>query len=217
MKSFLVIGMSTFGKHLAFKLQEMGNEVVIVDRNEELIEELAQYFTDAQAGDCCNEGVLRTLGINDYDMCFVTVGGDFQSSLEITASLKELGANYVSAEAKQDRQMKLLEKIGADEVLYPAREAADKTAVRVSASNITDFFQITKDYSVFEAPAPAQWAGKSIADLNVRRKFHISIIAVKNEDNLISMPDSEYVFAENDQIVAIARDEDAVTFANKEK
>ena len=217
MKSFLVIGMSTFGKHLAFKLQEMGNEVVIVDRNESLIEELAQYFTDAQAGDCCSEAVLRTLGVNDYDICFVTVGSDFQSSLEITVTLKELGANYVAAEAKQDRQMKLLQKIGADEVLYPAREAADKTAVRVSASNITDFFQITKDYSVFEVAAPAQWVGRSIADLNVRRKYRLSIIAVKNEDNLISMPDSEYVFSENDRIVAIAKDEDAVAFANREK
>ncbi|MBO4896998.1 MAG: TrkA family potassium uptake protein [Clostridia bacterium] len=217
MKSFLVLGMSTFGKHLAFKLQEMGNEVVIVDRNEDLIEELAQYFTDAQAGDCCNEAVLRTLGINDYDICFVTVGGDFQSSLEITASLKELGANYVAAEAKQDRQMKILQRIGADEVLYPAREAADKTAVRFSASNITDFFQITDEYSVFEVPAPAQWIGKSIADLNVRKKYRLSIIAVKNGDNLISMPDSEYVFSENDKIVAIAKDEDAVAFANKEK
>ncbi len=113
--------------------------------------------------------------------------------------------------------MKLLQRIGADEVLYPAREAADKTAVRVSARNITDFFQITKDYSVFEVSAPAQWIGKSIADLNVRRKYSLSIIAVKNEDNLISMPDSEYVFSENDRIVAIAKDEDAVSFANKEK
>ena len=217
MKSVLVIGMSAFGKHLAFKLQELGNEVVIVDRNESLIEELAQYFTDAQSGDCCNEAVLRSLGINNYDICFVTVGGDFQSSLEITASLKELGGNYVAAEAKQDRQMKLLERIGADEVFYPAREAADKTAVRFSANNITDFFQITNDYSVFEVPAPAQWIGKSIADLNVRRKFHISIIAVKNEEDLTSMPDSEYVFSENDKLVAIARDEDAVAFANKEK
>ena len=217
MKSVLVIGMSSFGKHLAFKMQELKNEVVIVDKNEEIIEELAQYFTDAQAGDCCNEAVLRSLGVNNFDICFVTVGGDFQSSLEITATLKELGAKYVAAEAKRDRQMKLLQRIGADEVLYPAREAADKTAVKFSANNISDFFQIADDYSVFEMPAPAQWAGRSIADINIRKKYGISIIAVKNGENLLSVPGSEYVFSGNDIVVAIGRDKDAVSLANKER
>lgn len=208
MKSVLIIGMGTLGIHLAEKMVKHKNEVMIIDKDEELIEELSVIFPDAIIGDCTNEGVLRSLGVNNFDYCFVTVGEDFYATLEITSILKELGAKCVVVKAKRNRQAEFLKKIGADEVFYPEEEIAESLAVRYSANNIFDYIQLTEEYSVFEIPIMAKWIGKSLEEINIRKVYGINIIAIKNEDGLNPSPGGKYVFRENDHIVVIGKEDD---------
>ena len=183
MKSVLVIGLGRFGRHIAQRMMELGNDVMVVDKNEELVEQYSPEFTDSLIGDCRNEAVLRSLGVSNFDICIVAIGEDFQASLEITSLLKELGAKFVVSKANRDRQAKFLMKIGADEVIYPEKETAEKLAVRYNAKNIFDFIELTPEYSIYEIPILPAWAGRSISELNIRRKYHINIIAVKNSGN----------------------------------
>lgn len=133
MKNILIIGIGRLGRHLAEKLTELNNSVMIVDKDENIINELAPRFTNAMIGDCTKEGVLRSLGVNNFDICFVTISDNFQSSLEITSLLKELGAKYVVSKANRDLQAKFLLRNGADEVVYPERDIAEKLAIRHNA------------------------------------------------------------------------------------
>lgn len=208
MKSVLVVGMGRLGRHLAQKMQELGNDVMIVDKNEELIDDLSPDFTDSYIGDCTNEGVIRSLGINNFDICFVTIGEDFQASLEITAMLKDHGAKWIVSKAKRDRQARFLKNVGADEVVYPEREISEKLAVRYNSNNIFDYVELTADYSIFEIPIHSSWVGKSVGDINVRRKYSINIIAVKNDNAIKVMPGADYVFRPDDHIVVIGKSAD---------
>lgn len=208
MKSILVIGMGTFGIRLATKMIELKNDVVIIDKNEELIEELAENFTDAQIGDCTKESVLHALGINNFDICFVTIGENFQSSLEITSLLKDLGAKYVVSKAKRDIQVKFLLRNGADEVIYPEKEIAERLAIRFSARNVYDYIQLSTDTGIYEIPIIDTWAGHTIEELEIRTKYRINILAIKNKDDFHSLSHADYIFKENDHIIAIGKNAD---------
>ena len=151
MKSILIIGMGRLGCHLATKMQELGNDVMVIDENPAIIESLSSVYTDTSIGDCTNEAVIQSLGVNNFDICFVTIGNDFESSLVITSLLKSNGAKLVVSKAKTDIQADLLRKIGADEVVYPEREVAEKLAVRFNAKNIFDFIKLTSEYSCLNA------------------------------------------------------------------
>ena len=207
-KSVLVIGMGRFGRHFAEKMIALGNEVMIVDKDESVIERYASEFSDAQIADCMNKVVLQELGVHHFDICFVAIGDDFQSSLVITAFLKELDAKYVIAKAKRDIQADLLYRIGADEVIYPEREMAEKLAVRCSATNIFDYIELTDEYAIYEIPVLYPWIGKTITELNIRRKYRINIIAVKVGNDLNVMPGPDYCFTEHDHVVVIGTAED---------
>ncbi|MGN0484474.1 MAG: potassium channel family protein [Lachnospiraceae bacterium] len=208
MKSVLIIGMGTLGQHLAARMQELGNDVMVVDKNEALIEELAPKFKNAFSGDCTNEGVLRALGVNNFDYCFVAIGEDFYASLEITSILKELGAKYVISKAKRARQSEFLKKIGADEVFYPEREIAEKLAVRYNATNIFDYIELTSEYSIFEIPILPNWVGKNIQTIDVRKHYNINIIAIKNHNKLMPIPGGQYIFQPDDHIEVIGKAND---------
>ena len=149
MKSILVIGMGRFGTYLAMKLTELGNQVMIADKNEDTVNRLAHHFTDAIIGDCSREEVLAEIGVNNFDICFVTMGESFQSSLEVTSLLKDMGAKYVVSKSGSEIQSKFLLRNGADEVVYPEKDLAFKTALRFNADNIFDFIQLGADYGVF--------------------------------------------------------------------
>ena len=205
MKSILVIGLGRFGRHLAKKMMDLGNDVMIVDKDAEIIEHYSMTFTDSQIADCTNSAVLRSLGVHHFDICFVCIGGDFQSSLVITALLKELKAKYVVAKAKQDIQADLLSRIGADEVIYPEREMAETLAVRYSANNLFDYIELTEEYGIFEIGLPTSWIGRSIKELDVRRKYRINIIGIKYEDELKLLPGADYCFKEEDHIMLIGK------------
>ncbi|NLO46066.1 MAG: TrkA family potassium uptake protein [Clostridiales bacterium] len=215
MKSILVIGMGRFGKHLALKMRELGNDVMIVDKNEEIIDELAPMFTDSYIGDCCHEGVLRSLGVGNFDICFVTIGEDFQSSLEITSLLKDLGAQYIVSKAGQDIQAKFLTKIGANEVITPEKSMAKRLAVRYNADNVFEFIELDADYSIYEIPVVKAWINKSVSEVNVRRVFHVNIIAIKHEDQINPAPGGDYIFKQNDHLVVIGRSSDVFKLTAK--
>lgn len=215
MKSILVIGMGAFGRHLALKFMNLKNEVMIIDQNEDIIAEMSSQFTDAHIGDCTKEEVLRSLGVSNFDICFVTIGDNFQSSLEITSLLRELDAKYIISKASRDIQEKFLLKNGADEVVYPDRDMAEKLAVRCSANNIYDFIDITPDYSIYEMPIMKSWVGSSIEDINVRKKYQINILTIKNGDSIVAMPKADYVFQKNDQIIVIGKSTDVIKLATQ--
>lgn len=208
MKSILVIGMGILGSCLAQKMQELGNDVMIIDKDEKRIQELSTIFNDAIAGDCTNPAVLRSIGVNNFDYCFVAIGEDFYSSLEITSILKELGAKCVVSKAKRFRQAEFLKKIGADEVFFPEKEIAEKLAVRYNATNIFDYIELTSDCSIFEIPIIPEWVGKTIIDINVRQKYKVNIIAIKNGEQTDPMPLGTYVFKAEDHIVVIGKSSD---------
>ena len=207
MKSVLVIGMSRFGSLLAKELVKQGDEVMIADINEKIINDMAHDFSDAQIADCCNEAVLKSFGIENFDICFVTIGDNFQASMEITSLLKELGAKTVVSFAKSASQKKFLEKLGADYVVYLEQDVAEKIAVRFSNDNIFDVIDLTDEYSIYEIPIHPSWSGKSIKDINVRAEYGVNILAIKQGDKLNPAPGSAYVFKDTDHVVVLGRDE----------
>ncbi|MCI5892962.1 MAG: TrkA family potassium uptake protein [Clostridiales bacterium] len=215
MKSILVIGMGRLGKHFATKMLELGNDVMIVDKDDRTIEQYSSMFTDSQIGDCRNESVLRAIGVNNFDICFVAIGEDFQASLEITSMLKELGASYIISKAREDRQAKFLRLVGANEVVYPEREVAEKLAMRYNAGNIFDFIKLTSEYSIYEIQVVPSWIGKSIFSLDIRRKYSVNIIGIKHGNQLKPLPSPDYVFSPEDHLVVIGKSKDVFALTQK--
>jgi trk system potassium uptake protein TrkA len=207
MKSVLVIGMGKFGRHFAKKMVDLGNEVMIVDKDETIVERYSVTFSDAQIADCMNKDVLLTLGVHHFDICMVAIGSDFQSSMVVTALLRELDAKYIVSKAESDIQADLLMKIGADEIVYPEREMAEKIAVRFTATNVFDYIELTDDYAIYEIPVLYAWIGKTISEINIRRKYRINIIAIKVGSELNILPGSDYCFTEHDHIILIGTPE----------
>ena len=186
MKSVLLIGLGLFGKHVAIKLGELNHQVMAVDTNENRVQEILPYVTNAQIGDSTNEEFLRSLGVDNYDVCIVSIGNDFQSSLATTSLLKELGAQMVVSRASTDVQEKFLLRNGADEVVYPEKQMARWTAIRYSASHVLDYIELGSDHAIFEVEIPAGWMGKTVGQLDIRKKYNINILAVKNVSKLYS-------------------------------
>ncbi|NLZ45308.1 MAG: TrkA family potassium uptake protein [Clostridiales bacterium] len=215
MKSILIIGVGRFGKHLASKMQDLGNDVMIVDKNPTIIESASSEFTDSLIGDCTNENVVRSLGVNNFDICFVTIGENFEASLVITSILKSLGAKFVVAKAKRDIQSDILKKLGADEIIYPEREYAENLAMKYNAKNIFDYIQLTHDYSISEIPIMQAWLGKTVGSVNVRNTYKVNIIAIKNHNQFKLLPGADYIFANDDHIVVVGTNEDVYRLSNK--
>lgn len=213
MKSILVIGMGRFGRHLSYKMKELGNDVMIVDKDTEIIGELADDFTDAYIGDCSKEGVIRSLGVRNFDICYVTIGEDFQSSLIVTSYLKKIGAKYVVTKARTDIQAEILGKIGADEVVYPERDMAEKIAVMHNANNIFDYIELTSEYAIYEVPVVKTWIGKTVIDVDIRKHHNVNVIAVKNGNVLTASHLGEYVFKNEDVLVVIGKSTDVFKLA----
>lgn len=215
MKSILIIGLGQLGYHLALKMTELGNFVVVVDNNEDRIEEHVSEFSDAQIGDCTNEAVLRAIGVRNFDICFVTIGENFQSSLVVTMLLKKCGAKYIVAKASQDVQVELLKTIGADEVIFPERELSEKLAMRYNVENIFDYIPLTDEYSIYEIPIKPEWEGHTVMKIDVRRKYKINIVAVKRDGVLNPVPGGDYVFSKNDHLVVIGKSSDVFKLTAK--
>ena len=204
MKSILIIGLGRFGRHMALKFMEQGNEVMAIEHNEERADELASMIRNLQIGDATNEEFLRTLGVNNFDICVVGVGESFQTALEITVLLKDLGAKYVVARATRDIYKKLLLRNGADHVVYAEREVAERLAVRYgTSSSVFDYVELTPEYGIYEVALPPDWAGYSILEKNVRSRYHINILAIKRGKVLFPMPHPDYVFQAGETLMVM--------------
>ena len=183
-KTILLIGLGRFGLHIAKKLHELGHEVMAVDVNEERINQAVPYVTDAQIGNSTNEEFLKSLGINNFDLCIVTISDDFQSSLETTSLLKELGAKKVVSRAERDGQAKFLLRNGADEIVYPEKQLASWMAIKYSADHILDYIEVDNEHAIFEVSVPKDWIGKTIGEIDIRKKYGINILGIKDGKKL---------------------------------
>lgn len=191
MKSVLLIGVNRFGSLIAEQFHKQGHQVLAVDKKEERINYILPFVTDAVIGDSTNEAFLKSLGINNFDVCIVTIGGDFQSSLETTSLLKELGGKLVISRSDHEVQTKFLLRNGADEVINPEKQIAEWAAIRYASDHILDYIRLDEDYAIFEVKIPREWSGKSIGQIDIRKKYGITIMAVKENGkmNLSVTPD----------------------------
>ena len=215
MKSILIIGLGKFGQMLGEKLLNMGDEVMIIDKNEEIVNRLAHKYTDAVIANCMNEENLKAIDIPSFDACVVAIGDDFQSSLEITSLLKDLGAKWVVSKATTDIQRKFLLKNGADEVVYPDRDLAEKLAVRLNSSKVFDYIELNAEYSIFEIAAPNHWAGKTLAEVNPRKRHGLNLLTIKKGDVIIAELDAKYIFEKGDHMLVFGSTENILKFTNK--
>ena len=179
MKSILLIGLGRFGRHIAIKLDELNHQVMAVDNNESRVEAVLPYVRNAQIGDATNEDFIRSLGVRNFDVCIVGIGDNFQSSLETTSLLKELGAKMVVSRAARDVHAKFLLRNGADEVVYPEKQLASWTAIRYSADHIFDYVELDEEHGIFEISIPDAWIGKTVGELDIRKKYNVNIMALR--------------------------------------
>lgn len=204
MKQILVIGMGELGKHLARKLNALGNEVCIVDNDPYVIKLLSDEFPSAYTGDCMQEVTLKDLGVSNFDICVVAIGGNFQASLEITSHLKEQGAKYIISKAASDIQAKFLKMAGANETVYPEKDIAERLAIRCNANNLFDYIELPNEHGVFEIQILDKWVNQSLKDLNIRNDYHVNIIAIRNGEQIF-MPDASYIFKPKDHIYVVGK------------
>ncbi|MBQ2739123.1 MAG: TrkA family potassium uptake protein [Oscillibacter sp.] len=184
MKSILLIGLGRFGGHIARKLSDLDHQVMAVDRSEERVNAALPFVTSAQIGDSTNEEFLSSLGVRNFDACIVTIGDNFQNSLETVSLLKELGAKKVIARASRGVQEKFLLRNGADEVVYPEKQLAAWTAIRCTSEHILDYIELDEDYSIFELSVPPEWGEKNVIQLDIRKKYGINILGIRAEGKL---------------------------------
>lgn len=208
MKSVLLIGLGRFGRHMAEKLLEEGNEVLGVDICEERVNDAMDMLTNAQIGDATNELFVESLGVRNFDFCVVAIGDNFQSSLETTALLKDYGAPFVLSRANRDVHAKFLLRNGADRIVYPEKEMAQRMAVKYGNDNVFDCIELTDEYSIYEISVPESWVGKSILEKDVRKKYGISILATKRLETLYPLPGAEHVFAEDENLIILGHFKD---------
>ncbi len=209
MKSILLIGLGRFGRHIAMKLDELHHQVMAIDKEDSRVEAILPYVTNAQIGDATNEDFLSSLGVRNFDVCIVAIGDNFQNSLETTALLKELGAKLVVSRAARDVHAKFLLRNGADEIVYPEKQLANWTAIRYSADHILDYIELDEEHAIFELSVPHDWIGKTVGQLDIRKKYNINIMAIKtngildlriNSDTYLPSDSSILVLGENKYI-----------------
>ena len=208
MKTFLIIGMGHFGHHLCQSLARMDCEIMIVDRNEEALEDMLPYVVSAKIGDCTNVEVLKTFDIPSFDTCFVCIGENFQNSLEITSLLKECGAKKVISKADRDIQEKFLLRNGADAVIYPEKNMAERFAVRESSEHIFDYINLGSDYSIYEIDVLDRWVGKTVKELNFRVKYNLAVLATKKNGIVTPVISGESSFEKDEHLLVLGKEED---------
>ena len=208
MKSILIIGLGRFGRHMAKKFEKQGNDVMAVDIVEERVDAVLPYVTNAQIGDATNEVFMESLGVSNYDLCVVTIGDNFQSSLEATALLKDLGAPFILSRASRDVHAKFLLRNGADEVIYTEKETAERLAVQFGSDNIFNYIELNSEYAIYEISTPQNWVGKSLLQKNVRSKYNVSILATKRGDEIFPLPHPDHIFSESESLMVLGKDKD---------
>ncbi len=208
MKSFVVLGIGRFGSSLARTLYRLGHEVLAIDDDEDVIQEIADDVTHAVVGDCVDENTLRSLGVRNFDVAIVAIGGELQSSILATVVLKDLGVKHIVAKAQSDLHAKVLKRVGADKVVFPERDMGIRLANNLSSENILDYIELSPDYSIAEIMVPPNWIGQTLKDLNVRAKYGITILACKNGSGIHVAPAPEYKLGTEDDLVVLGANDD---------
>ena len=206
MKSILLIGLGRFGRHIALKLNALNHQVMAIDHSEERVNALLPFVTNAQIGDSTNEEFLAALGVGNYDACIVAIGDNFQNSLETTYLLKELGARKIIARASKEMQEKFLLRNGADEVVYPEKQLAAWTAIRCSSEYILEYIELDDEYAIFEVEIPSDWSGKSILELDIRKKYGINILGVRTNGKLNMNITPNTVFGHGTSVLVLGQE-----------
>lgn len=207
MKSFLIIGMGNFGHYLCQELAKYDCEIMIIDNVEERVDDMLPYVTSAKIGDCTNMEVLESLGVSNFDACFICVGDNFQNSLEITSLVKELGGKLVISRAVRDLHAKFLLRNGADRVIHPERDVAERIAKSYSNSLIFDYIELDKKNSIYEITPFEECIGKTIKEVNFRTKYGANIIGIKKEGIPMIMPTADYIFKADEHLVVVGETE----------
>ena len=207
MKSVLIIGAGQFGIHIAKRMSELRCEIMAVDSDEARINKILPYVANAQIGNSTNADFMESLGIPDYDVCIVTISDSFQNSLETTALLKDLGARKVISRAQNDVQEKFLLRNGADETVYPEKQMAVRLATKEAFDDILDVLQLDHDINIYEVRVPASWNNKTSAELDIRKKHHLNIIAIRSSDRLV-IPIPDMIVTKDDAILIIGNIKD---------
>lgn len=207
-KQFVIIGCGRFGSSVAKTLCSMGYEVLVVDKNEETIQNIADRVTHAVQADATDENSIKSLGIRNFDVAVVTIGSNIQSSILVTLMVKELGVKYVIAKAQNELHAKVLYKIGADRVVFPEREMGVRVAHNLVSSNIMDYIELAPDYSIVEIATLDEWVGKSLIELNMRSEYGVNVMAIKHGPNIDISPDATDLIEEGDVLVVIGHNDD---------
>ncbi len=212
MRNILLIGLGRFGRYTAMKMNELGQQVMAVDKNEERVNKVLNYVTNAQIGDGTSEDFLRSLGVTNYDVCIVAIGDDFLASLETTACLKDLGAKYVIARAAGKSQEKFLLRNGADEVVFPERQLAIWTAIHCCSASLSNYIELSDGYSLFDIHIPKQWVGKTVRELELRKKFGVNILGIKENGIMNMHVNADTELHEDMSLLALGREEELAKF-----
>lgn len=207
MKSMLIIGLGDFGHHLCTQLVHMKNEVMIIDKDENAVDDLKGIVNSSLIADCTSRKVLEKIGVNNFDMCFVCIDSDFKSSLIIVDSLKELGARYIVCQTDNHTLSKFLLANGANEIIYPNRDSAVRCAVKYSSEHIFDYVNLTAEYSIYEISPIRDWIGKTILESKIREKYDTYIIGVTSEDGITKMmPSPNTILCATDHLMVLAHE-----------
>lgn len=205
MKTILLIGLGRFGRHIAMKLNDMNHQIMAVDQDEERVNAVLPFVTNAQIGDSTNAEFLVSLGIRNFDACIVAIGDNFQNSLETASLLKELGAKKVVARASRGVQEKFLLRNGADEVVYPEKQLASWTAIRCASEHILDYIELDGDYSIFELDVPPEWNGKTVFQLDIRKKYGINILGIRESGKFNMNITPDIILGEGKSILVLGQ------------
>lgn len=205
-KQYVVIGLGRFGKSVARTLYESGNDVLAIDKDGEAVQEIAESVTHSVVMDATDENALSNLGIRNFDVAIVAIGGNIQSSIMATLLIKEAGVKYIVAKGNNELHEKVLYKIGADKVILPEKDMGIRVAHNIVASNILDYIELASDYSIMEIETLKKWVGKTIKQLDIRKKYGINIIAIKNGDKINFSPAPDLEIGKNDILIAVGED-----------
>ena len=212
MKNILLIGLGRFGRHMAQTLSDLHHQVLAIDKDEHKIQEAMSYVTNAEIGDAADPALIESLGVPDFDLCVVTMSHDLQASLEITALLKKNGARFVLARVSRDTHAQFLLSCGADEIIYPEKQMAEWAAVRYSGDHVYDYTRLSEDHAIYETEIPDNWVGHTLVELGIRQKYHLNILAIRQNKTVVPMPGAAYQFSHDDRVVLLGSDRDVRKF-----
>lgn len=203
MKSFVVIGLGRFGTEVALRLHESGNEVLVIDSRSDLVQAISNEVTHAVVGDARDKGVLRALGVASFDCAVVAIGGSLADSVLATMNLKELGVPQIVCKAHDETHRQVLKKLGADQVVIPEKENAARLAKNLVSPNVLEYIELSEEYGIIEVPAPKNWVGKTLIQLNVRAKLGVNIIAIERGGAINVSPGADYQILADDIMVIL--------------